>query len=53
MGRAFREIACYSLASARDYSSSIRRDLKFLSTAFCFGVVGVSDEYSQSNGLGW
>ena len=50
---AFRDIACYLLACARDYSFSIRRDLTFFSSVFCFGVVGVSDEYSLSNGLGW
>jgi hypothetical protein len=51
--RAFREIACYLLACARDYSFSTLRDLMFFSSVFCFGVVGVSDEYSLSNGLGW
>jgi hypothetical protein len=38
---------------ARDYSFSIRRDLTFFSSVFCFRVVSVSDEYSLSNGLGW
>jgi hypothetical protein len=51
--RAFREIACYLLACARDYSFSIRRDLTLFSSVFCFGVVGASDEYSLSSGLGW
>jgi hypothetical protein len=39
--------------NARDYLFSIRRDSRFFSSVFCFRVVGVSDEYSLSNGLGW
>jgi hypothetical protein len=38
---------------ACDYSFSIRRDLRFFSSVFCFRVVSVSEEYSLSNGLGW
>jgi len=51
--RALRKFACDLLDCARDYSFSIRRDLTIFSSAFCFRVVGVSDEYSPSNGLGW
>jgi hypothetical protein len=29
------------------------RSATFFSSVFCFRVVGVSDEYSLSNGLGW
>ena len=38
---------------ADDYSFSIRGVLALFSTGFCFGVAGVSDEYSPSSGLGW
>jgi hypothetical protein len=47
------KFACHLLDCARDYSFSIRRDLTIFSSAFCFRIVGVSDEYSPSNGLGW
>jgi hypothetical protein len=46
-------VARYLIVCVSDYSSSTRRDLTFFSPVFCFGVVGVSDEYSLSNGLGW
>ena len=36
-----------------DYSFSIRCVLPLFSPGFCFGVAGVSDEYSPSSGLGW